>query len=376
MKKIYLLTVVFLFLGGLFSVNAQDLISLRDGTTIQAKVMEINPGDIKYKRFDNQNGPTITIPSASVLSIKYPNGVVDVINTPSPDGGQWLPAQLQAILNTMPAITIAGNSLKFQFNGDRWTALLNGENFSTGIIEIENTAKGSILTLKQTHIWPGAAVKTAGKVAKLVPGGAAVAGALDTAEQIAGVAGAVEAPGKAIVLEYIAGPPAKLSFVKSITVAVASNAVADDGHIILENVGFKSRRNTSSTIKFNINREDIEGKEREVLNINGSLGGYDGERYAELYTDDKAVIEQLVNGSGIRFKAIGDGKSWYLQLRTGKNTYPSAAIKTEKDKIVEIDIPYSKLGRTLNREKITALYFGMGLMEGNYSMKIFDFEVY
>ena len=69
----------FLFIGGLFFVNAQDLIILRDGNTIEAKVMEITPSEVKYRRFDNLNGPTIVIPKNSVLSIRYENGVVDVI---------------------------------------------------------------------------------------------------------------------------------------------------------------------------------------------------------------------------------------------------------------------------------------------------------
>ena len=231
MKQFCIFVSVFLFVGGVFTVSAQDMIVLRDGNIIQAKVMEINPSEIKYKRFDNLNGPMVIISKDRVLSIKYENGVLDIMNA-SPAGGQergqpggtgsydsqylGAPTPLQTILNALPAIRIAGTTLKFQFGGDKWLATVNGENFSTGSIGIEDTDNGSILTLKQTHIWPGAVGRTAGRAASMIPGAGAVGGALNTAGTIAGVAGPIEAPGREIVLEYKAGPPAKLSFVRSV----------------------------------------------------------------------------------------------------------------------------------------------------------------
>jgi hypothetical protein len=228
MKQLFVF--VFLLVGGLFTVNAADMIVLKDGSMIDAKIMEIYPAEIRYKRADNLNGPTIILPKDRVLSIKYENGIVEVINA-SPAAGQERsqtagagshgdrqlgpPTPLQVILNTLPAIPIAGNNLKFQFGGDSWIATINGENFLMGTIELEDTDDGSLLTLKQTHIWPGAVGRTAGRLARRIPGGAAVGGVLDTAGSIAGAAGAIEASGPVIVLEYKAGPPAKLSFVRS-----------------------------------------------------------------------------------------------------------------------------------------------------------------
>lgn len=128
---------------------------------------------------------------------------------PVPQLGE--PNLLQMALNRLPAIPIAGNNLKFQFGGDVWVATVNGENFSTGTIEVEDTIDGSIFTLRQTHIWPGAIGRTAGRIAGRIPGGAAVGGVLDTAGRITGAAvGAIEASGQDIVLEYKAGPPSSL----------------------------------------------------------------------------------------------------------------------------------------------------------------------
>ena len=80
---------------------------------------------------------------------------------------------LQKILNTLPAIPIAGNNLKFQFGGDTWISTLNGQNFIAGTFVSEDTDEGTVLTLKQTHVGPSGAGNVAGKI----PGGGAVGGA-------------------------------------------------------------------------------------------------------------------------------------------------------------------------------------------------------
>lgn len=69
MRKILLILAVIVL-----NVNAQDVIVKKDGSTILSKVMEVNPGDIKYKKFSNPNGPTYTIVKADVMSVNYENG--------------------------------------------------------------------------------------------------------------------------------------------------------------------------------------------------------------------------------------------------------------------------------------------------------------
>jgi len=79
MKSFLIFTAVFLFLG-ICSAAAQDLIVLRDGNMIEAKVVEISPTEIRYKRSDHLDGPTIVISADKVLSIRYQNGKVENIN--------------------------------------------------------------------------------------------------------------------------------------------------------------------------------------------------------------------------------------------------------------------------------------------------------
>jgi len=85
MKRIIILTVLFL-LAGLYTIAAQDLIVLRNGTMLEARVLEISQTEIRYKRFDHLEGPTIVIPIDDVLSIRYENGRQESFanRTPSP----------------------------------------------------------------------------------------------------------------------------------------------------------------------------------------------------------------------------------------------------------------------------------------------------
>jgi hypothetical protein len=71
---------VFFLAVCVLTLSALDLIVFRDGNTVEAQVVEISPSVIRYKRFDNLNGPVIAIPAARVLSIRYENGTTEIIN--------------------------------------------------------------------------------------------------------------------------------------------------------------------------------------------------------------------------------------------------------------------------------------------------------
>ena len=77
MKKVFILLLTFLFA---YAANSQDLIIRKDGEEINSKVLEVNLEIIKYKKFDNPNGPTFEISKSDVFLIKYENGTKDVFN--------------------------------------------------------------------------------------------------------------------------------------------------------------------------------------------------------------------------------------------------------------------------------------------------------
>lgn len=58
---------------------SQDIIYTRKQGEIKAKVVEIGTNEIKYKNYDNQDGPVIVIRKAEVRKIQYQNGKEDII---------------------------------------------------------------------------------------------------------------------------------------------------------------------------------------------------------------------------------------------------------------------------------------------------------
>lgn len=57
--------------------SAQDVIVKKDQSTVMSKVLEITSTEIKYKKWNNQDGPTYSIDRSEVLSINYENGEVE-----------------------------------------------------------------------------------------------------------------------------------------------------------------------------------------------------------------------------------------------------------------------------------------------------------
>lgn len=56
---------------------ASDVITKKNGTTLQCKVTEVGSTLVKYKRATNLNGPDYTIELSEISNIKYENGSVD-----------------------------------------------------------------------------------------------------------------------------------------------------------------------------------------------------------------------------------------------------------------------------------------------------------
>ena len=67
-------TLFLLCLAGM--ATAQDVIVKTDNSTVLSKVLEISSTEIKYKKWDNQEGPIYSINRSEGISIKYQNGEV------------------------------------------------------------------------------------------------------------------------------------------------------------------------------------------------------------------------------------------------------------------------------------------------------------
>jgi len=61
--------------------NGQDIIIQKNGEEIKAKVDQVLDTEIKYRMFDNLNGPVYSIKKAEVFMIRYENGIKDLLMT-------------------------------------------------------------------------------------------------------------------------------------------------------------------------------------------------------------------------------------------------------------------------------------------------------
>ncbi|MBX7201705.1 MAG: hypothetical protein IT240_00150 [Bacteroidia bacterium] len=61
-------------------VNAQDIIELRDGKKIEARVVEVLKKEIVYKKFSNEKGPNYRVSTSDVNQITFESGAVDYFN--------------------------------------------------------------------------------------------------------------------------------------------------------------------------------------------------------------------------------------------------------------------------------------------------------
>ncbi len=78
MKSIFLF-----FLLITATLSAQDIITLKNGEEIKAKVTAVNPNDIQYRKFNDNDGPLYTKYKSEVFMVKYSNGSKDVFSNTS-----------------------------------------------------------------------------------------------------------------------------------------------------------------------------------------------------------------------------------------------------------------------------------------------------
>lgn len=70
--RFMILWIVLLIYG--LSATAQDIIVFNDGSVERVKVLEINANEIKYKKWDNLEGPLYSVDKSKIMTINYQNG--------------------------------------------------------------------------------------------------------------------------------------------------------------------------------------------------------------------------------------------------------------------------------------------------------------
>lgn len=59
---------------------AQDVIVMKDGSTVLAKVLKITKTEVTYKKYNNLQGPEYTMSISDIVSINYENGTKEDFN--------------------------------------------------------------------------------------------------------------------------------------------------------------------------------------------------------------------------------------------------------------------------------------------------------
>lgn len=76
-NSIFIILLAFYLPTSLFS---QDLIVLKNADEIKSKVVEITDISVKYRKWENMNGPIYNLNLREVLFIRYENGTKEVIS--------------------------------------------------------------------------------------------------------------------------------------------------------------------------------------------------------------------------------------------------------------------------------------------------------
>ena len=109
-KKAFLLFTAFCI--SVASIFAQDVITLKNGEEIQSLVQEIGDADVKYKKFDNPDGPNYTLKKAEIFMVKYANGSRDVFadnNTSSVETTKQAAAPTQTVKSKVSNSSLNSN---------------------------------------------------------------------------------------------------------------------------------------------------------------------------------------------------------------------------------------------------------------------------
>ena len=75
------LKLTFLLLITFTNMYTQDVILVKDGVSINARVKEIGTEEIKYYKFENLEGPVYSIHKSEVAVINFENGTSELINS-------------------------------------------------------------------------------------------------------------------------------------------------------------------------------------------------------------------------------------------------------------------------------------------------------
>ena len=98
-------------------ITAQDIIVTKQSRKIEAKITDVEPDCIKYKKYNYQEGPTYTIKKSEIASIIYQNGDVETFSVEELSASTSVPTSSNDFVKGQCShISISSKSL---FGGDK-----------------------------------------------------------------------------------------------------------------------------------------------------------------------------------------------------------------------------------------------------------------
>ena len=115
-KNIFkMILVVLLLLIAISTVYSQDMIVMRDGTSIDAIILEVSPSEIRFRRAENPEGTVRTLRTSEVNMIIYENRSVEVFHHQESNRGGG------RIEFAKPRISAFYGFSLSKFGGDLWS---------------------------------------------------------------------------------------------------------------------------------------------------------------------------------------------------------------------------------------------------------------
>ena len=137
-------------------IFAQDIIVTTDAK-IEAQILEVSKSEIKYKEYDNLDGPTFIISTDEISSIIYKNGKVVLYNQPNDIKStiESTESKSQGQENIATMLLLSGNTKKgklVEMNSQYVSFLENGVKITIPASEINSVTLGNGQTRTYTNV--------------------------------------------------------------------------------------------------------------------------------------------------------------------------------------------------------------------------------
>ena len=130
-KKTIMITICFLVFT--FESFSQDIIITKNSERIDAKVIEVNVDTIKYKRFENLEGPIYSLLKSNIVTIVYQNGYVEIFSNESSPVSKAAPASSTQMIPYKNFNLKQMMSINAPHLYDRYNSANNLSNIGTGL---------------------------------------------------------------------------------------------------------------------------------------------------------------------------------------------------------------------------------------------------